>query len=156
VVNNDIHNILYWVSKDNYIQRPNNPNNDPQFSRWEYSVGLWASQNAQSYISPYIPPTSYDDIHTPESKPTITINTNGQNTYSKNQKVEITTNITSKFPIIKNSVFINNVLVGSIVNNKFIFTPQNTDSIKDINELKVVIYDSAQNSATATYQFSVN
>lgn len=156
IVNNDIHDILYWVSKDNFFQKPTNPNNDPQFSRWEYSVAIWTSQNGQNFISPYNPPTSYDDIHTPDSKPTISINTPDSNNFSKNQKIEITTNITSKFPISKTSVFINNVLVGSIVNNKYSFTPENIDSIQNSNELKVVIYDSAQNSATASFQFSVN
>ncbi len=156
IVNNDIHDILYWVSKNNFFQRPSNPNNDPQFSRWEYSVNIWTAQNGGNFISPYNPPTEYDDIHTAGSKPTISINTPDSNNFSKNQKIEITTNITAKFPITKSSVFINGVLVGSVVNNSFTFTPQNIDSIKDSNELKVVIYDSVQNSATASYQFNVN
>jgi 1A family penicillin-binding protein len=156
VVNNDIHDILYWVSKDNFFQRPSNPNNDPQFSRWEYSVGIWAAQNGGAYISPYNPPTGYDDIHTPGSKPTVSINTLDSNVFSRDQKVEITTNISAKFPITKSSVFINGVLVGSVVNNKFSFIPKNIDSISDSNELKVVIYDSVQNSATASFQFNVN
>ncbi|MEI7513296.1 MAG: PBP1A family penicillin-binding protein [bacterium] len=156
IVNNDIHDILYWVSKDNYFQKPNNPSNDPQFSRWEYSVDIWAAQNGQNYISPYNPPTSYDDIHTPGSAPTISINTPSQNSFAKNEKVKITTNINAKFPIAKSSVFINNVLVGGLTNNSFSFVPQNIDSISDSNELKVVIYDSVQNSATASFQFNIN
>ena len=156
IVNNDIHDILYWVSKDNFFQRPSNPNNDPQFSRWEYSVNIWASQNSGSFISPYNPPTTYDDIHTAESKPKLSITTTNGNTFSKDENVEINTTITSTFPIVKSSVFINGVLVGSVVNNKFVFVPKNIDSIQESNEIKVVIYDSAQNSTTATYQFSVN
>jgi 1A family penicillin-binding protein len=156
IVNNDIHSILYWISKDNFLQRPSNPNSDPQFARWEYGVGLWALQNGQSHISPYNPPTSYDDVHTPNSIPKITIVTPSENNFSSNEKIEITANIMAIFPITKSNVFINNVLVGSLTNNKFSFTPQNVDSISDSNELKVVIYDSVQNSATASYQFSVN
>ncbi len=156
VVNNDIHDILYWVSRDNFFQRPSNPNSDQQFSRWEYGVSLWASQNGQSYVSPYNPPTEYDNVHTQDSKPTISLNTPNKNNFSRNERVEITTNISSKFPITKSGVFINNVLVGNITNNKFSFTPANIDSIQESNELKVVIYDSAQNSATASFQFNVN
>ena len=156
VVNNDIHDILYWISKDNFLQKPNNPNNDPQFGRWEYSVNIWASQNGQGYVSPYNPPTSYDDIHTPDSAPKISINSLNQKSFSKTEKILITTTVNAKFPIIKSSVFINNVLVGNLTNNSFGFVPQNIDSISDSNELKVVIYDSVQNSATASFQFNIN
>jgi 1A family penicillin-binding protein len=41
-----VHSILYWVDKNNPLgPAPANPNNDPQFSHWEYGVRLWASQN---------------------------------------------------------------------------------------------------------------
>ena len=156
VVNNDIHDILYWVSKDNFFQKPSNPYNDPQFSRWEYSVDIWASQNGSTYTSPYNPPTGYDTVHTPDSKPTISISTPNKNTYNKDENIEITTNISSKFPITKSGVFINGVLVGNINNNKFSFIPQNIDAIKDSNELRVDIYDSVQNEASATFQFNIN
>jgi hypothetical protein len=36
------HSILYFVNKDNPRgPQPSNPNNDPQFSLWEYPVSLW-------------------------------------------------------------------------------------------------------------------
>ncbi len=156
VVNNDIHDILYWVSKNNFFEHPSNPNNDPQFARWEYSVRIWASQNGSNFLSPYNPPTSYDDVHTPDSKPSISIDSQEKSDYSSDERIEITTNVKAKFPIVKSSVFINNVLVGTLTNNKYSFTPKNVDSITNQNELRVVIYDSVQNSATATFQFSVN
>lgn len=41
-----IHSILYWVDKNNPRgPRPQNPENDSQFTRWEYSVLEWAAQN---------------------------------------------------------------------------------------------------------------
>lgn len=41
-----VHSILYWVDKSNPKgPRPENPNNDPQFQRWEYGVRKWAAQN---------------------------------------------------------------------------------------------------------------
>ena len=45
-----IHDILYWVDKDNPRSgRPTkNPATDPQFPRWEYSVQLWALGNPVS------------------------------------------------------------------------------------------------------------
>jgi len=39
-----IHSILYWVDKNNPRGPvPQNPSSDPQFSSWEYGVGLWAA-----------------------------------------------------------------------------------------------------------------
>lgn len=42
----NVHDILYWLDKNNPTgPRPQNPNNDPQFVRWEYGARIWAAQN---------------------------------------------------------------------------------------------------------------
>ncbi|MEK7531272.1 MAG: transglycosylase domain-containing protein [Patescibacteria group bacterium] len=42
----NVHSILYWLDKkDPRGAVPTNPGNDPQFTRWEYSVRRWAAQN---------------------------------------------------------------------------------------------------------------
>jgi membrane peptidoglycan carboxypeptidase len=42
----NIHSILYWVDKrDPRGPRPDNPQDDAQFSRWEFSVQQWANQH---------------------------------------------------------------------------------------------------------------
>lgn len=41
-----VHTILNWVEKDNPRgDYPGNPDSDPQFERWEYSVRSWAEKN---------------------------------------------------------------------------------------------------------------
>ncbi len=41
-----VHDILYWLDKrDPRGPRPSNPEQDPQFTRWEFSVRNWAAQN---------------------------------------------------------------------------------------------------------------
>ena len=41
-----VHSILYWLKKDDPLgPPPTNPDDDPQFSHWEYGVRLWATQN---------------------------------------------------------------------------------------------------------------
>lgn len=41
-----IHEILYWVDKDNPNgPQPSNPANDPQFTRWDYSVQQWLASH---------------------------------------------------------------------------------------------------------------
>jgi len=41
-----VHSILYWLSKnDPRGPRPTNPNDDPQFMRWEWGVRNWTTAN---------------------------------------------------------------------------------------------------------------
>ncbi len=50
-----VHDILYWVNKDNPRSgRPANPASDPQFAYWEYPVSLWAS--GQPVVGSTTPP----------------------------------------------------------------------------------------------------
>ncbi len=45
----NVHSILYWVNKDDPRgARPDNPNSDPQFVRWEWGVRNWAAQHGFS------------------------------------------------------------------------------------------------------------
>ncbi|MCX7616186.1 MAG: penicillin-binding protein [Patescibacteria group bacterium] len=50
-----IHNILYYIDKDNPQQPGNKPNpgNDPQFDNWEYGVIEWAKKNINNFLSDY-------------------------------------------------------------------------------------------------------
>ncbi len=42
ILSGGVHSILYWLNKDDPRGLPpTNPENDPQFERWEYSVNLW-------------------------------------------------------------------------------------------------------------------
>ena len=58
-----VHDILYWVDRDNPRSgRPTkNPANDPQFPRWEYPVQLWAHNNYSLPVN--------DVATTPDSQP---------------------------------------------------------------------------------------
>lgn len=45
-VTTSVHDILYWVDKnDPQGPRPERPEADPQFERWEYGARRWAAQN---------------------------------------------------------------------------------------------------------------
>lgn len=47
-----IHDILYWVQKENpRAGAPANPWSDPQFSYWDYPVQLWAANNGTPVTS---------------------------------------------------------------------------------------------------------
>jgi 1A family penicillin-binding protein len=49
VVNNQVHDILYYVSKKNPLgPPPANPENDPQFKNWEEALTEWMKANSQN------------------------------------------------------------------------------------------------------------
>ncbi len=53
-----VHNILHWVEKSNPTgEYPTNPQNDPQYSNWEYGVQNWIANN----------PTRCGNLHRPEA-----------------------------------------------------------------------------------------
>jgi penicillin-binding protein 1C len=50
----EIHNILYYVNKDNLSESPPlNPFRDPQFWNWETPVLIWAQQNIPNFNEEY-------------------------------------------------------------------------------------------------------
>ena len=56
--NNQIHTILYYVSKgDPTGPPPTNPAADPQFNNWETGVINWAKQNIPNFATQYNQPT---------------------------------------------------------------------------------------------------
>jgi len=74
---NQPHSILFYVDKDNPLgPPPADPTIDPQYSAWEQGVADWVKkQAATSSIAAATgtPPTLFDNVHTPENKPTIKI-----------------------------------------------------------------------------------
>ncbi len=52
IINNEVHNILYYIDKNNPLNpQPLNPESDPQFLNWEYPVRIWWTQNSSSIIN---------------------------------------------------------------------------------------------------------
>lgn len=71
----DVHDILYWVDKDNPRGPvPQNPQKDPQFNLWEPSVLAWWEKNKGNYgvTTTNDIPSSYDTVHTTESSTEVT------------------------------------------------------------------------------------
>lgn len=54
IVNNEMHNILFYVDKNNPLEGSlSNPQNDPQFNNWENPVQIWSKNNIPSITMPY-------------------------------------------------------------------------------------------------------
>lgn len=68
-----IHDILFWVNKDNPRSGPPaSPASDAQFAHWEYPVQLWAQSSPQALVVPQTPVTDSPAVQQTNSPFTIT------------------------------------------------------------------------------------
>jgi len=116
----ELHSLLYYVQKDNPRgEPPPNPESDPQFLRWEEGIKNWATQATSSdkIIALSFPPQGYDDIHTIENIPIITILYPRQKeTISVGSPVQILLDIKNTFPVEKIEIFLDNEPLTTISN----------------------------------------
>ncbi len=156
----DIHSILYWVDKtDPNGPNPKKPEEDSQFKFWEYPVEKWRTEQGFASTTTSGLPTANDDVHKPEFAPRITItNPRTDVTYSKDNKITISTIQSSRFPMSKIDIFINDIFVGSSKKAPFSFSflPSDLDNIKSKNRLKIIGYDNVFNRGEVEITFDVN
>ncbi len=156
----NVHSILYWVDKKNILgPSPSNPSNDSQFEHWEIPIQNWWVQNSYKYeITTWAEkPNSYDDVHTGVSKPGVSITEPDETTvYNANQKIQIKIGSFGNFPLQKVDIFINETYLGtSKMPFGFSFTPSELTNLKDLNELKLISYDTAYNNSETISTFRV-
>lgn len=154
-----IHSILYWVNKNDVRGAvPQNPSSDAQFNLWEQPVRQWQASTGMQEPGIETIPTQFDDIHTQEYAPQVTIvNPTIQNIYDRNSKVSILINTNGRFPITKAEYFINDNLIGNSTESPFSysFIPNEFDNIGIENKLKVIVYDSAMNKGQTETLFGI-
>lgn len=147
-----IHSILYWVNKDvPEGDIPKQPEHDPQFSSWEYSVRTWAeSQHIQEQTINDLP-KEFDDVHKPEYKPSVSLSSNIPGKVYPGQTIPFTVLTNSNFPIKQIDVFIGNYFLGSSTENQTKSTHTISREIPFIDTyggttILIRIYDSVGNS----------
>ncbi|MBI3305466.1 PBP1A family penicillin-binding protein [Candidatus Parcubacteria bacterium] len=68
-----LHTILAAVNPDDPSgPPPSDPASDPQYNNWESALQGWA-QTHPELIPSAAPPTEFDDVHTPETTPRLTV-----------------------------------------------------------------------------------
>lgn len=155
-----VHSILYWVDKNDILGLPPlNPNNDSQFNHWEIPIQNWWVQNNNKYkITTWAEkPTETDDIHTNTSGPVVSIiEPNITSIYSSNQRIQLKIYNSGSFPLQKIDIFINNVFINTIKPPfVFSFIPEELDSLRSENELKIISYDTIYNRTESISTFRV-
>ncbi len=152
----EVHEILHWVDKtDPYGPVPERADRDSQYKLWEYPVQKWV--NTQ-YLPEPTKPTTFDNIHTPEKGPHLTIVSPKSISYDKNQKIYVRVDNKGDYPLIKIDFYINGVYVGSSNQEPFLFsfTPNQLENIRPENTLKVIGTDSVYNKDETETTFSIS
>lgn len=162
VVITNVHTILQWVDKKNPLGPPSeDPTDDSQFFHWEEPVQQWWELNKNKYpiISLNNIPTDYDNVHTLENKPVVTIIKPGDSIiYNLNEKITVETSHQEKYPIQRVDFFVNNIYLGSDKTEPFSlsFAPVEISNIQPQNEVRVVAYDGVFNNSQTTVGFRVS
>ena len=156
----NVHSILYWVDKDNILgPAPTNPSDSSQFSHWEIPIQNWWAQNKYKYpITTWAEkPSLYDDVHTNNSKPNVLITEPNTTTiYNQNEKIFLKVGSYGNYPLQKIDIFINDVYLGtSKPPFNFSFTPSELINLRDLNDIKLISYDSTYNNSETNSTFRV-
>ena len=112
------HSLLYFVKKDNpQGDRPSNPDSDSQFQAWEEGIQEWISKEENSHLNFSTVPQEYDDIHTEENLPIVSIIRPTSNAVVKaGALVPLNFSTKNNFSIDKVEIFFDNQVVKIISN----------------------------------------
>jgi 1A family penicillin-binding protein len=157
-----IHDTLYYVDKDNpQGPAPANPAADPQFNNWESSVQAWVAKKKADCALPdnkiencadfqYIneaAPTLYDDIHTPENRPTIFIQSPTSNETISNGFLITQISVSAPRVVARVEYYLDGALIQTAYGYPFNLSYQISPAIvSGYHKLRAVAYDDVDNS----------
>jgi hypothetical protein len=154
----NVQDILYWVDKTNPRgPAPSNPYSDPQFTLWNTGVQKWWEENKSNYnvITESDLPTEYENIHTIENKPVISIG--GLPTQlTLTDRPTISIGVQNQYPLTTADIFINNTYITTLNNPfRFIFNPNEYGYTPGVYTLKVVATNSIYATNTKDQAFTI-
>lgn len=151
--------ILSFIQKGDPLGDPplNPAEDDPQFKNWLAGIQRWIGANP-NFAATTTPPSEFDDIHTPEKKPNITLITPPENRFETPPISEIRITAESVFPLREISLFINNQLRSSkttpIIPGTIVF-PLDTPLTSGAHTIEIVAYDGVGNITHVKKQIRV-
>ncbi|MFA6006565.1 MAG: transglycosylase domain-containing protein [Candidatus Paceibacterota bacterium] len=157
----DAHDILHWVNKDDPRGSvPSNPASDPQYNLWEIPAQKWLAENGVVNQTDAIIPTAYDNIHTTNAAPTVSISSPAPTiNYPKESAVTVSFIARSQYPINQAAFFLGDIYLGlsDSAPFNFKFTPNSLgpNFTPGVYQLKVVAYDTVQNKGEATVSINI-
>ncbi len=143
----DYHSILHWIDKkDPRGAVPENPDSDPQYKNWEYSIEKWLEEqnyNREKDLLENID-LNFDDSEEKNYLPAFTFRIpEEEEEFFSSEKilVRIREDRDNEYNIEKVFYYVNGEFIGSSKENTFSFFPINTKGVQKENILKAVAED---------------
>ena len=155
----EIHSILHWVYKDDPRgQIPEYPARDPQYENWEAPVRQWVLENNIQEENSSIIPKEFDDVHTEETIPRLTLKEPLKSSYNSGDILIIKPRLTSKYPIAQIDAFLNNEFIKSErgAPAEILINLSSLDITPGISKLVLKIYDTVGNKNEAEFLIAID
>lgn len=151
-----IKSILAYVDKHNPKgSPPTNPHDDPQFKNWQEGIERWLIQN--SIVEPELP-KEFDDLHTFEKRPKITLVVPDPLIDPVKNLREVVLDISSSFSLREVLLFANDELLSSktapFLENT-IHLRLKESLLPGIYQLKITAYDAVGNTSVLEKEITV-
>jgi len=156
----EYHSLLHYVDRtDPRGPVPSDPSKDPQYNAWESAIGEWIKKKEAEtgkIISQSVPPTEYDDMHTPENFPSVKILTPNEG-QSTGRSVSLSVSATAPRPIQRVEFYVDGLFIGSDDSAPYSFEGLLPNSVdRGQHTIKTIAYDTIDNQGSATVGFQVN
>ncbi len=157
------HSILFYVNKEHPLsERPDNPEDDPQFKTWELAIDKWAKNIDNEDVSESnnlifkTPPTKEDNLHLPENIPSLNILNLKNNQTINNNILSVDLKVGAPRGVDRVEYYINNNLLE--VKGNYPFSLDKNISFLENNNynLTIKVCDDIDNCKSKTINFNLN
>jgi membrane peptidoglycan carboxypeptidase len=155
VTYNELHDILHYVNKDDPRgPAPSDPSSDPMYEAWESAVQKWAAKNN---IVAQKPPTEYDDVHVPGSRPTVSWTSPSDGYVATSQLMTLSANASAGRGVARVDYSIDGLPLGSASSMPYqINAVLPAGLIRGFHTLTATVFDSFGDQSSATINVNVN
>ncbi len=146
------HTILYYVDKDDPRgPAPKNPLVDPQFGTWEEGIRKWVAKKGLVESNDPIP-TEYDDVHTPDNKPNITITSPSHGQTINSNSINATVTASANRGLTRVEYWLDGSPLGTATSAPFSLNISLVDKTNGFHQLTAKAFDDVGNSAEQTIE----
>lgn len=159
----DPHSILHYVNRlDPSSGIPENPAQDSQYENWEQAIQDWivrynqkAEEEGRELIEVSLPPEEYDDVHSPENIPSLSVMQPWSNTVVTEPFLDIEVSASALRGVADVQYFINGQLVGRSTLEPYVYRHEIKALYNGEHTLTIKACDDVQNCSSTDIPFTL-